>query len=141
MNTRVHHSRMKPAPSGAILVGPKNRHGSTGYFAPKHPRKKLCGFCRQRFGLIVRHNDEEFSRLWRLEFFERVQADADYRLALVKLRGRVLVCCGVKACHAHLIVSFVDSLPLPASEEEVIAAARNELAKLAAQAGEEADAV
>lgn len=138
MSTTVHGFRKKPLPSGSIWVGRANRY-STGTFGNPHPLGKHgpCPECRRKFHLEIRHEPHQVIPLFKRYFFDRVIYEPDFRLGLMRLRGKPLVCCGAKECHGFVIAAFVDSLPLPASEEEVMAAARTELAKLEVEAAEE----
>lgn len=140
MATTVHGYRKKPLPSGYVWIGRRNKY-STGTFGNPHPLGRLgsCPECYRKFHLEIFHEPNEVISLYEVYFFQRIIDDENFRAGLITLRGKPLVCCGARECHGHVIASFIDSLPLPASEEEVIAAARTELARLAAEAVEAAD--
>jgi len=134
MKTTVHGYRKKPLPSGYVWIGRANKY-SSGTFGNKHRLGHLgpCLECHRKYGLEIIHEPEEVIPLFRRDFFQQIVQDGNFRAGLVTLRGKPLVCCGASQCHGYVIASFLDSLPVVASEEEVIQAARKELARLAAE--------
>jgi len=137
MSTSVVNLNHRPAPKYDIYVGRQGR-GQSGYFGNPHQIGE-CRSCVAKFKVKTEHTPDECLALYEAYFFERVANDGEFRTGLMKLRGKVLACFCVKRdgtgrCHALVIARFLDSLPLVATEEEVIEAARKELARLAAEA-------
>lgn len=135
MTTSVVNINHRPQPKCDIYVGRAGR-GQSGYFGNIHSIGD-CPGCFKKFRVKTAHEPDECMALYEAYFFDRVATDGEFRFGLMKLRDRVLGCFCVKRdgtgrCHALVIARFLDSLPVVATEEEVIAAARAELAKLAA---------
>ncbi len=146
MTTTVINLNHRPKPAFDIYVGRPGK-GQTGFFGNPHAlgTVRVCPECFRRFGLTKKHPPEECIRTFETEACQRIIDDAEFRQGVMKLRDKVLACFCVKRdgtgeCHAKLYVRLLDGLPAISTEWDLLGAARNELARLAALAAEAADA-
>lgn len=77
---------------------------SDGRFGNPHPVGYKCSICR------VSHTRETAIEKFREDFQRRIAVDPAYREAIDGLRGKRLACwCKPLACHADVIVSYLES--------------------------------
>lgn len=97
-----------------IYVG-RSGHGHSGYFGNMHRMGKPCSVARCNDAI---HGRTEAIAEFRIDFYERLRIDAEYKHRIEALRGANLACpgnCFPRACHADVIAEYLNGLSDPSA--------------------------
>jgi Domain of unknown function (DUF4326) len=93
---------------GSIYIGRLGK-GEAGTFGNPYAIGEVCARCWQL------HRDAASTiPCFRLYFLERVDADSEFRSAVLGLRGKLLWCpgrCTPRPCHGRVILEWLESQP------------------------------
>lgn len=145
MSTSVVNLNHRPKPAYDVYVGREGK-GQSGYFGNPHSSAHVgpCRHCFAKFRIKVKHEGDEALEKFELAALTRITEDLEFASGVLKLRDRVLACFCVKRdgtgkCHALFYARWLDGLKPGALVEDLVAFARMEFARLAAEEVEAAD--
>lgn len=98
MKTKVIHIRNKQGHSNEVYIG------RGGPFGNPIPIGKPCPRCGER------HDREGCLVCYREYLQERLENDPHFKQAVLRLKGKTLVCfCKPQACHGDILAQYVDT--------------------------------